>query len=215
MQRFTILLGGRLTPSDRLRDLLDGSRLVAADAGMRHAVTLGIVPELWIGDFDSDPGPLPEVQASVAREPHPADKDRTDGELAVDWALSKGATALVLAGAFGGPRTDHEVLHLTLAIRLAEAGIAVLLTSGDQVGAPLAVGRRQVFDWPDGTLFSVLAFSDLVGLTVEGAKWPLRAVDVPFGSSWTVSNEARGSVAITLNAGRALAIAHFSADGTV
>ncbi|MGO6903043.1 thiamine diphosphokinase, partial [Rhizobium ruizarguesonis] len=47
---FTILLGGELSLTERLRHAIAGSRFIAADGGMRHAAALGITPELWVGD---------------------------------------------------------------------------------------------------------------------------------------------------------------------
>ncbi|TIN51908.1 MAG: thiamine diphosphokinase, partial [Mesorhizobium sp.] len=122
-------------------------------------------------------------------------------------ALARGATSLVLAGAFGGKRADHAFLHLALSVRLAEAGMTVLLTSGAQEGVPILPGKAG-FDYAEGTLFSVLGFSDLAGLTVSGAKWPLDGVEVAFGSSLTISNEIKGRLEIALERGRALLLAH-------
>lgn len=207
MSLFTILLGGDLSVTPRLQTQIAGSRMIAADAGIRHARALGVVPELWVGDFDSVPGDLGTDYLGVSRKAFPAEKDSTDGELAVAEALALGATQLILAGAFGGPRADHAFLHLTLALRLAEAGRDVLLTSGSQEGLPLLPGTSS-FDYADGTLFSVLGFSDLSDLTVHGAKWPLAARNVAFGSSLTISNEVRGDLSVSLGAGRALLIAH-------
>jgi thiamine pyrophosphokinase len=68
------------------------------------------------------------------------------------------------------------------------------------------------FDYADGTLFSILGFSELAGLTVTGAKWPLDQVEVAFGSSLTISNEVKfdktGGLDIALGHGRALLLAH-------
>jgi thiamine pyrophosphokinase len=83
----------------------------------------------------------------------------------------------------------------------------VLLTSGAQEGIPLLPGMAG-FDYADGTLFSVLGFSDLSGLSVSGAKWPLDQVEVAFGSSLTISNEVKGRLEIALGSGRALLLAH-------
>lgn len=207
MSTFTILLGGELRRTPRLDRQVAGSRVVAADAGIGHAAMLGVVPELWVGDFDSVPQDLPDAFQAVPRMAFPAEKDKTDGELAVEAAFARGATALVLAGAFGGPRADHAFLHMTLAIRLAEAGVGVLLTSGSQEGVPLRPGRTR-FDYADGTLFSILGFSDLSGLSLAGAKWPLDDVRVPFGSSLTISNEVRGRLEVALGGGRAMLLAH-------
>ena len=207
MSRFVILLGGDLVRTARLDARIAGARVVAADSGIRHAHVLGVTPELWVGDFDSTPQELGERYAAVERRSFSADKDMTDGELAVAAALGLGATSLVLAGAFGGPRADHAFLHLALALRLAEAGTPTLLTSGTQEGHPLLPGTA-AFDYEDGTLFSILAFSELSGLTEEGAKWPLDRVVVPFGSSLTLSNEVRGALRISLQRGRAILVAH-------
>jgi thiamine pyrophosphokinase len=208
MSQFTILLGGDLVRTPLLERQIEGTRIIAADAGIGHAAMLGLMPELWVGDFDSVPPDLPASLASVPRQTFPPEKDKTDGELAIAAALELGATSLILAGAFGGARADHAFLHLALAVRLAEAGTAVLLTSGAQEGMPLLCGNPVEFGYADGTLFSVLGFSDLSGLTVEGAKWPLNNVEVAFGSSLTLSNEVRGQLRITLGSGRALLLAH-------
>lgn len=208
MSQFTILLGGDLVRTPLLERQIDGTRVIAADAGIGHAAMLGLTPELWVGDFDSIPPALPDRLASVPRRTFPAEKDKTDGELAIDAALDRGATSLILAGAFGGARADHGFLHLALAVRLAENGTVILLTSGAQEGVPLLCGNPLEFDYADGTLFSVLGFSDLSGLTVEGAKWPLQRVEVAFGSSLTLSNEVKGRLRITLERGRAMLLAH-------
>lgn len=207
MSRFTLLLGGDLVMTPRLAAQVAGSRVIAADAGMQHAIALGVVPELWVGDFDSEPAGLPAELAAVERLRFPAEKDQTDGELAVDAALGRGADRLILAGAFGGPRADHGFFHLALAGRIADRQLPVLLTSGNQEGLPLEAGTA-VFDYPAGTMFSILAFTPLAGLTVRGAKWPLDRVTVGFGSSLTLSNEVSDGLEIALEGGRALLIAH-------
>ncbi|PSJ62303.1 thiamine diphosphokinase [Pseudaminobacter soli (ex Li et al. 2025)] len=207
MSRFLILLGGDLVRTARLDAQIAGARVIAADSGIRHAETLGVTPELWVGDFDSADSEQSKRFESVERLTFPADKDKTDGELAIAVALERGATSLVLAGAFGGSRGDHAFLHLALALKLAEAGTPTLLTSGTQEGHPLLPGTT-AFDYADGTLFSVLGFSELSGLTEEGAKWPLDRVEVPFGSSLTLSNEVRGTLRISLERGRAILVAH-------
>jgi thiamine pyrophosphokinase len=72
MVHFAILLGGSLTITSRLREQIAGARAIAADSGMAHAAALGVMPELWIGDFDSA-GPELELRYhSVPREVYPA-----------------------------------------------------------------------------------------------------------------------------------------------
>ena len=45
--KFVVLLGGALTVTPRLRADVAGARVIAADGGMRHAESLGALPELW------------------------------------------------------------------------------------------------------------------------------------------------------------------------
>lgn len=209
MSRFTILLGGEMVATARLRRQIQDSRVIAADSGIVHAEALSLAPELWTGDFDSVDAAMRSRHGDVPTRIYPADKDLTDGEIAIEAAIEMGATSLVLVGAFGGPRADHAFLHLTAAIGLAERGIETLITSGTQEGVPLLPGRMAL-DFVHGTLFSVLAFSDLAGLTLEGVKWPLDERFVPFGSSLTLSNEVRGDMVATLGSGRAMVVAHLA-----
>jgi thiamine pyrophosphokinase len=210
MSRFTLLLGGDLIVTPRLRAQIAGTRVVAADSGLLHAAPLKIAPELWVGDFDSAEPEWLDAYEDMERVVYSSDKDNTDGEIAIHEALKRGATSLVLAGAFGGPRTDHAFLHLALAIQLAERGVPALLTSGTQEGSVVAHGGRE-YDYAPGTTFSILGFSELRGLTVEGAKWPLDDVVVPFGSSLTISNVVKSELVVRLREGRALLVATLAA----
>ncbi|WP_311031452.1 thiamine diphosphokinase [Mesorhizobium koreense] len=210
MSRFTILLGGDLTVTPRLLGQIADTHVVAADSGLLHADPLKIVPELWVGDFDSTEPDWLDAYDGIERMVYSPDKDHTDGEIAVGEALSRGATSLVLAGAFGGPRADHAFLHMALGVQLAERGVSVLLTSGAQEGSVLPHARAG-YDYPPGTMFSILGFSELRGLTVEGAKWPLDDVVVPFGSSLTISNVVKDGLVVRLREGRALLVATLAA----
>ena len=86
---FLILLGGELSPGPRLAAQIEGARVIAADGGMRHAATLGLVPELWVGDFDSSDTALKARFSGVERVEHPVAKDMTDGELAIDQPAAR------------------------------------------------------------------------------------------------------------------------------
>ena len=203
---FTILLGGELRLTDRLRAAVSGSRFVAADGGMRHATALGIEPELWVGDFDSTPADLLAAFPKVPKQPYPAAKAATDGEIAVSEAIDRGAVRLILAGAMGGERSDHAIQHLLYGVQLAEKGFDVLLTSGDEEAVPLLPGTLEL-TLPAGSLFSVLGFSDLTGLFIDNARYPLRDFHMPFGTSRTISNVAEGLVRFSLGSGRAIVLA--------
>ncbi|ALW90299.1 thiamine pyrophosphokinase [Deinococcus actinosclerus] len=196
-----VLVGGRLDPSPLLAALPRPAVVVAADGGARHAALLSVQVDVWVGDFDSSAG----VQVDAPREVHPAAKDETDAELAIRVARERGATELVLLGAFGG-RFDHTLALALLALRLTEReGLRVTLTSGNEWGWPLTPASPLSLDVPPGATLSVLAVSDLRGLSLGGVRWPLTEADIPLGSGWTVSNEAPGGpVTASLRGGHAI-----------
>ncbi len=209
--RWTILLAGELTPTPRLLRQTQGTAAIAADAGMAHAAALGLKPRLWIGDFDSSSPALQERHAGVPRREHPAAKDETDGALAIAEALGRGAEEILLAGAFGG-RTDQTFAHLTQIIGLAKRGVAALATSGREEAWPLTPGECAV-PLPAGTVFSIIGLEDLRGLSLRGARWPLRDAAVAFGSTRTLSNVAEGPLEISLGAGAGVLLAQIPPAG--
>src|SRR6478672_8650223 len=109
-----ILAGGDLASRVELDEAWPGwdasiGLVVAADGGARHAATLGIAIDRWVGDGDSitraDLDAL--VAAGVPLERTRPDKDESDTELAIEAAIRLGASSVVIVGALGGPRIDH------------------------------------------------------------------------------------------------------------
>ncbi|MBB5074200.1 thiamine pyrophosphokinase [Bartonella callosciuri] len=206
MTTFTILLNGDVCITDRLLKQIRNSRVIAADGGMRHAAALHVIPELWLGDFDSSDQTLIDKYSDIPREIFPSDKDMTDSALACERALQNGAKKLILCGALGGKRTDHSLSHMTQALMMAEKGISVFLTSGVEEGWPI-LPIPCSYDLPDGCLFSIIGFSELQGLTLSGVKWPICDKNVSFGSSLTLSNRICGTFYYHLGSGRAILLA--------
>lgn len=195
-----ILVGGRLTPTPALSALPRPALVVAADGGARHAAALGVTVDTWVGDFDSSDG----LSLAAPRRTFPRAKDSTDGELAARIALQQGATELVFMGAFGG-RFDHTLVLCLGACQLAQQGHAVSLHSGDEAGYPLLPGRSVRLEMRSGQTFSVLAATQLTGVTLTGARWELQNATVEQGSGLTLSNEALGGpVTAQLSSGVAL-----------
>lgn len=205
MSKFTILLGGDVRPTARLRKQVAGSRVIAADSGMAHAHVLGLSPELWVGDFDSAGSELETAYAGVPRHVFPAAKDATDGEIAITEALKLGAKELVLVGGFGG-QFDHAMAHAMLLMELAKRGISAVLTSGNEEAHAL---RQLLFfvDLAPGTRLSLIPLTNIKGLTISGVRWPLKEHNIARGSTLTLSNECLGGrAALGLESGEALVV---------
>jgi len=205
---YTILLGGDIIVTDRLRKLIDPHHVIAADSGMRHAHALGIIPQLWVGDFDSSDKELQQRYDFVERVTYPVEKALTDGEIAIQAALDGGARRLILCGALGG-RSDQVLGHMTMAVRLARSGICTCLVSGEEEGYPLYPGSHH-FDLPHGCLFSLIGFGNLDCVTIKGAKWCLDEASLPFGYGIAISNIAVAPLTVALKGGEGMLLANYS-----
>ncbi len=206
MSKFAILLGGNVKPTKRLKKQLEGARVIAADSGMQHADSLSLKPELWVGDFDSASPHLQKKHNDVPRQTYDAEKDATDGEIAIAEALRRGATSMILVGGFGG-QFDHTLAHAGFLLALAKRGMDIFMSSGNEEAQAL-VGEMAIDDLSFGTRLSIAPFSDLRGLTLSGVKWPLTKRDVPLGSALTLSNIVTGSVRISVLSGSALILTY-------
>jgi thiamine pyrophosphokinase len=203
---FIILLAGDLIIDDRVRALCQSGRIIAADGGIKHATSLGVEPELWLGDFDSTPDALKEQYKHVQTMTFDRQKAMSDGALAVQTALEKGASSIIFLGALGGTRNDHTIAVMHQMMQLHKAGVETMMTSGLEECWPLDEGEFEI-ELPKGSLFSILPFEDLEGLSISGAEYPLDNIKTGFGSTLTLSNVSQGLTKVSLIKGSALLIA--------
>src|ERR1019366_913742 len=105
--------------------------IIAADAGALLAEPLGLRLDLVVGDGDSlGDSALAELgRSGVAIDRSPADKDASDTELALIAAGERGATDVIVLGAFGG-RVDHHFANVWILAHPALAGRTVTLLDG-------------------------------------------------------------------------------------
>ena len=189
-----IIAGGRLRPFSGLGALLRGVELlICADGGLRSARGLRIRPHVAIGDFDSaSPGLVRWAARSGARIiAHPAEKDKTDTELALDFAAAAGVRTVEFLGALGG-RLDHELANVALLLRAKAAGVTMRIRDGGTI-ACLAT-RRTALPARVGDVVSLLPLSRRVtGVSTSGLRYPLRGATLSEGSTLGVSNVVTGS----------------------
>ena len=93
-----------------------GADVIAADSGLRVANALGLHVNHLVGDLDSaDPAAVEAAAAAgTTVDRHPAEKDATDLELALDAAVARGARRIVVVDG-GGDRLDHLLGNLAAA----------------------------------------------------------------------------------------------------
>jgi thiamine pyrophosphokinase len=184
-----------------------GTPVVAADGGLDHARALGLDVAVVVGDFDSVSDEALEVATAAGTRAvrHPAEKDATDLELALDEAVGRSPSRiLVLAG--DGGRLDHLLGILLL---LGSARYAGVLLDAEIGAASVHVIRdeRELTGRP-GDLVSLFALhGPAYGVRTVGLAYPLAGETLEPGSSRGVSNVfAEPTARVSIETGVLLAV---------
>ena len=153
---------------DRLTAPLgDDDIVIAADGGLRHTESLGIRPDIVLGDFDS----LGYVPQSSER--HPVEKDDTDTMLAVKRGLSLGCREFLFYGSLDGPRLDHTVANFQTLAYLNDHGARGTLV-GLRQQVTLLKNGSMTFPKRAGGDISIFAFGGRAeGVTIRGLYYTL------------------------------------------
>ncbi len=182
---------------------------MCADGAARALLAHGVLPNLVVGDFDSlTPAELDALERDGSRiVRHPAEKDETDGELALDAALGLKPTTLEILGLDGG-RADMTYFNLSLLRDPRLETIPTTCVFCDQSRGYLVTAASAVeLETPIGTTLSLLPLFDSVSVAeLSGVRWPLENQAISSASARTVSNQVTGPVRCRLQSGRALLI---------
>lgn len=188
LQAIVLANGDFESPPDLSTHLAAADLIIAADGGAQYARTLGLRPDVIIGDFDSlDMTALTNWQAKGVRIiSHPVEKDQTDLELALVHAKQQGAEKIVVLGAFGR-RLDHSIANLLLAVHPQFVGCEIVFLHGAQRLLILKSDYR--LPASVGEPVSLLPLGgDVTGVATHGLKYELMNDTLFFGSSRGVSN---------------------------
>ncbi|MCC6962692.1 MAG: thiamine diphosphokinase [candidate division Zixibacteria bacterium] len=186
--------------------------IIAVDGALTLFAKLDLRPQVVLGDFDSvDPAVLAQFE-DCERVEYPRDKDATDGELAVRYALEHECRQIEIYGAIDTSfETDQMLANIFL--------LDFIQREGSDLKPPpfgeLLDHRQRIWLWSEGTIqfagkageqFSVIPLSTRVRLSIEGAKWNLKDKTVYRGESWTLRNEMVGDEVSILLRGTAIVI---------
>jgi len=153
-----------------------------------------------VGDYDS----LGYLPTPPPREIFPAEKNETDGEIALNRAIEAGATEIEIYGG-GGGREDHFLGNLHLLYAAYERGVqAQMITNHARIFA--GEGRVQLNGMKGKTL-SVLPFGGNVHILESGGlQYPLVRLELRYGSTRGISNVCVADEAFIIAAGRVLVL---------
>lgn len=201
---WVLLANGPLTPSPAIRQVIStADRLIGVDGGSRHLRHLGVRPHLAVGDMDSIPADLLQDyrQAGVELHLHPPKKDATDLELALELAITRGATSISILGGTGG-RLDHTLGNLFLLARCLPTGIPACIMDQEQC-IHLTDQTLTLIGAVGDTLSLLPATPEACGVSLAGLEYPLQDATLTFGTSLGMSNVfVETQATVTIGSGR-------------
>ncbi len=165
-----------------LSDAADAELIICADGGYDHAKKNGIIPNVILGDMDS-------VSSNVEKENivvYPTEKDFCDSEIAIDYALSKGADDIIMTGVTGS-RLDHTLSNIHLMKRIADKG-AVPCIKDEHNTLYYLCSNLRLFGMKGKTVSIIPMSERLLGVTLSGFYYPLSNEDLYFCESRGISN---------------------------
>lgn len=214
-KRVVIIANGDLVDLKFYRGLFrPGDYIICVNGGTGHALALGFNPDLIIGDLDSL---APEYKRELERLEtqiimHPKEKDASDLELAVDYAVSLQPVEILIIGALGGKRIDHTYINLLLLYKPLCSGIPAVII--DEYQEVVLVKDELVIEGNPGDCLSLFTLTpETSGIVTEGLQYPLENENLHFASTRGLSNILTASRAkITIDSGLLLVIRNSGKD---
>ena len=210
IDRALVVSGGLPPDAAEVGPLPAGAFVIAADSGLDHAASLGLGVDVLVGDLDSATARAVRAAeaAGVQIERHPANKEATDLELALEHALAIGARRVTVVSGGGGARLDHHLAELVLLAAARFAPLHLDARIGAARAVPVHAGEGVSLQGAPGAVLTLIALGGpAAGITTAGLRWPLRAETLEPGSTRGVSNEiVSGPVRVELTGGSLLVV---------
>jgi thiamine pyrophosphokinase len=191
---YNILAGG---PSAYLPDLLsytcENSCWIGVDRGVFTLLSKGIKPAYAFGDFDSlSEKELAIVESEITNiHQYRPEKDETDLELALNWAIAQKPLEVRIFGATGG-RLDHFLANVQLLAKfITPPNLAdMFIIDHKNIITLRKPGTYNLPKLDTKKYISFLPFTTTVdNLTLIGFKYSLVNRNILAGSTLCISNE--------------------------
>lgn len=177
--RAVIIGNGDIKNYDYIKSKIsDDDFIICADGGYNHARKMGVKPNVLLGDFDS----ATEYEEFSDRIEYPTDKDFTDGELAVMYALDNGYEDIMML-AMTGDRLDHSIADILL---LQKCKKGVLIDDNNEIY--LLKDSLKLKGRAGQTLSIIPINGNACGLVTSGLEYPLNDEILHFGEARGISN---------------------------
>ena len=210
-KRIIIFANGDLPDLEKSRALLhDDDFIVAADGGTRHALALGLTPNVIVGDLDSLPSNFEPSTFNGEIVLYPKDKNETDLELAIQHALTLDPREIIILAALGG-RLDQTLGNIALISDLRPLTFDLRLDDGlEEVF--FCSEHSQVHGASGDTVSLIPWQGEVTGIVTQGLRWALQNETLYPHKTRGISNEMTGKAATVQIKSGLLLIVHSRAD---
>ncbi|WP_299087062.1 thiamine diphosphokinase [uncultured Metabacillus sp.] len=192
MKTIALVAGG---PKEYLPKLTDHHHhqvtWVGVDKGVFYIQESGLPISYAFGDFDSiSSREKEELTNNLSNlSMYSAEKDKTDTELALDWALQQHHEKILLFGATGG-RIDHLLGNIHLLLKAINDKRNIEIIDRQNHITLFTSGTYTIKKHKDLRYVSFIPIShEVKGITLEGFKYPLKNCHITIGSTLCISNE--------------------------
>lgn len=157
--------------------------VICADGGVHCAAAAWFAPDCYVGDGDSGGTAVAGAENILLRP----EKDESDLQAA--YTMARRMAVRACTSRCTGGRLDHALANLQLLETARADGVEAILLDPDNRVTCIGPGeytlpRTEYF------YFSLLPIDAVLrGVTIEGAKYPLRDAEARRGDSLTISNE--------------------------
>jgi thiamine pyrophosphokinase len=208
MKRAVILANGKARDYSILSSLIrKGDTIIAADGGANHLKKMEMVPDVLIGDLDSvSKGEVKRLETLGTRVIRfPVEKDETDLELSLGYALDQGFREILILAPFGG-RLDQTLGNISLLSRPELEGIDTRMDDG--LEEVFLIRGQAIVQGSPGDTISLLAMGvEAKGVETDGLYYPLKGETLFTHATRGISNRlVKNSATIRVREGMLLCI---------
>lgn len=201
-----IIANGELPSSAKVRKILrTASTVVCADGGARHALEMGVQPDIVIGDLDSLPLRVRSrlKQTLIIEE---GNQNQTDLEKALRYLLRQKVKRITILGATG-KRIDQTIANISL---LDKYSLRVRIIVVDRTGTIEVVRSKVKFQATPGETISLLPLGKAAGVTTKGLLYPLKDETLEPGIRGVSNEVISRNVEIRVRRGKLLLVRLFA-----
>jgi thiamine pyrophosphokinase len=169
---------------------------VGVDRGVYTLINKNMTPAIAFGDFDSvSKEELLVIEGHVKEmKRYKPEKNETDMELALNWAIKQNPDLIRIFGASGG-RLDHFLANVQLLVKplLENNHVKIFLIDNQNILSLKGPGSYKMRKRADKKYVSFVPLTlNVKGLNLEGFKYPLKDRHITIGSTLCISNELIG-----------------------